>query len=105
MDLVKLSEEDFLAWVAHPGTEALRWLLRQWQAEVQQMLAAGYFIKFPEDAPRLVGSYEVCGRLLTLNFESLMMEVEHVAEQQRIEAAGPGDLSEALRAREEGKLN
>lgn len=105
MEPVNLTQEEFEGWLAHPGTRAVKWLLQTWVREVEQKLGEGYFIEFPVHASRLVGSREICGRLLQLNYDDLMSEVTHATELERAEALGPGDLSEAVRAREEGKLN
>ena len=93
----KLDEETFQAWLAHPGTQALKWVLEEWKREVEEKLAAGYFIDFPIHAARISGSHQICQRILTMNFDFIMSEVLH-AEQERAEAIRASGAGEAVHA-------
>ena len=91
-----LTEEEFQGWVQHPGTQALRAVLRVWVEEAQLRLAQGYFIKEPVNAAKLCGSHEVCQRLLEFSYEDVLQELTGDEEYKRVETSGPGGAGEAV---------
>lgn len=69
--------------------------MEEWRKEGVEQNGLGYFLKFPVDAARIVGSVEVCGKIMGMSYVDLLTEIEH-AEHERAEALRASGLGETI---------
>lgn len=82
-----LNQEEFDAWLLHPGTKALKAVLASWIAEAKERWASGAFTDQSQHTTvilnaKAIGNCETCERIITLDLETINQELEDDLERR-----------------------